>query len=72
MYIYTWGFLGGTVVESLPAMQETQEMQIQPLCQEDTLEGEMATHTSILTWRIPWLEEPGELQCMGSQRIRHA
>ena len=42
-------------------MQETQEMQVQSLGQENALEEDMATHSSILTWRIPWTEEPGEL-----------
>ena len=55
-------------VKSLPAMQETQ---VQFLDQEDPLEKEMATHSSILAWRIPWTEEPGGLQSMGSQRVRH-
>ena len=44
-----------------------QEMQVQSLGQEDTLEEEMATHSSILTWEIPWTEEPGGLQFVGSQ-----
>ena len=48
-------------------MQETQEMQVQSLGQEDALEEEMAIHSSILAWRIPWSEEPGGLQSMGSQ-----
>ena len=48
-----------------------QEMHVQSLGQEDPLEKEMATHSSILAWRIPWTEEPGELQSMGSQRVRH-
>ena len=50
-----------------PAMQDTQEMQVQSLGQEDPLEKEMATHSSILAWEIPWTEEPGGLQFMGSQ-----
>ena len=41
------------------------------LSQEDPLEKEMATHSSTLTWKIPWTEEPGRLQSMGSQRVRH-
>ena len=45
--------------------------QVQSLGQEDPLEEGMATHSSILAWRIPWTEEPGGLQFMGSQRIRH-
>ena len=52
-------------------MQETQEMQVQSLGWEDPLEKEMATHSSILAWKIPWTEEPGGLQSMGSQRVRH-
>ena len=51
-------------VKNLPAMQETQ---VQFLGREDPLEKEMATHSSILTWRIPWTEEPGRLQSMGLQ-----
>ena len=63
-----WGFSGGSVVKGLPAVQKKQEMQVQSLHQEDSLEEEMATHTSILAWRISWAEEPGRLQSMGSQR----
>ena len=48
-----------------------QEMQIQSLGQKDPLEKEKATHSSILAWEIPWTEEPGGLQSMGSQRVRH-
>ena len=53
-------------VKNLSAMQETW---IQSLGQEDPLEKGMATHSSILAWRIPWTEEPGGLQSMGSQRV---
>ena len=52
-------------------MQETQETRVQSLGQEDPLEEEMATHSSILAWRIPWTEEPGGLQSMGFQRVEH-
>ena len=52
-------------------MQKTQEMQVQSLDQEDPLEKEMATHSSILPWEIPWTREPGRSQSMGSQRIGH-
>ena len=48
-----------------------QETQVQSLGWEDPLEKEMATHSSILAWRIPWSEEPGGLQSMGSQRVRY-
>ena len=51
-------------------MQETQEMHVQSLVWEDPLEKEMGTHSSLLAWEIPWTEEPGELQSMGSQRVR--
>ena len=55
----------------MPAMQETQEMCIQSLDQEYPLEKEMATHSSILAWEIPWTEEPGGLYSMGFQRVIH-
>ena len=54
-------------VRNLPAMQKTW---VQSLGQEDPLEKGMATHSSILTWEIPWTEEPGGLQSMGMQRVR--
>ena len=54
--------------KNLPAVQEAW---VQSLGQENPLEKEMATHSSILTWRIPWTEEPGGLQSMGSQKARH-
>ena len=47
-----------------------QKMRVRSLGQDDPLEGEMATHSSILVWRIPWTEEPGGLQSMGSQKVR--
>ena len=55
-------------IKHLPAMRETR---IQSLGQKDLLEKEMATHSSILAWKIPWMEEPGRLQSMGSQRVGH-
>ena len=55
-------------IKLLPAMQETQ---VQSLGWENPLEKEMATHSSILAWEIPWTEKPGRLQSMGSQRVRH-
>ena len=58
------------LVKNPPAMQETQETWIQSLGQEDPLEEEMATHSSILAWEIPRAEEPGGLQSMRSQRVR--
>ena len=56
------------MVKNLPAMQETQ---VQALGQEDPLEREMASHSSILAWRIPRTVEPGGLQSMGLQRVKH-
>ena len=53
-------------------MQEMQETWIQPLGREDPLEEEMATHSSILAWTVPWTEEPDGLRSMGSQGIRHS
>ena len=55
-------------VKYLPTMRETQ---VRSLGREGPLEKEMATHSSILAWRIPWTEEPGRLQSMGSKRVRH-
>ena len=55
-------------VKCLPTMWETW---VQALGQEDLLEKEMATHSSILAWKIPWMEAPGRLQFMGSQRVGH-
>ena len=59
------GFPGGSVVKNLPAMQETQETWVQSLGWEVPLEEGMATHSTVLAWRIPWTEEPGGLQSMG-------
>ena len=59
------------IVKNLPAMQETQEMPFRSLGREKPLEKGMATHSSILAWRIPWTEEAGVLQSMGSQRVSH-
>ena len=56
------------MVKNLPAMQETR---VQSLGQEDPLKEEMATHSSVLAWEIPWTEEPGGLQPMGLQRVGH-
>ena len=60
--------LGAQMVKNLPAMQETEG---QSLGQEDAPEEGMATHSTLLAWRIPWTEEPGGLQSTGSQTVRH-
>ena len=65
---YSWASLVAQMVENLPAMRETW---VQSKGWEDPLEEGMATHSSILAWRIPWTEEPGELQCLWSQRVGH-
>ena len=56
------------MVKHLPAMRETR---VRSLGWEDALEKEMATHSSTLAWKIPWTEEPGRLQSMGSQGVGH-
>ena len=56
------------IVKRLLTMWETR---VQSLGREDLLEKEMVTHSSILAWKVPWMEEPGRLQSMGSQRVRH-
>ena len=64
------GFPGGSVSKNLPAMQETTcSARGQGWIPEDPLGKEMATHSSILAWEIPWTEEPGRLQCMGWQEL---
>jgi len=62
------GFPGGSVVKNLPANAGNT---VRSLGQKDHLEKEMATHSSILAWEIPWTEKPGGLQSVGSQRVRH-
>ena len=66
--ITNWTSLVAQTVKRLPTMRETW---VQSLGREDLLEKEMATHSSILAGRIPWMEEPGGLQFMGSQRVGH-
>ena len=68
MVIRIWASLVVQLVKNLPVMQETQ---VQFLGQENPLEKEMTIHSSILTWEIPWTEEPGRLQSMGLQRVGH-
>ena len=66
--VYVSGFPGdGSVVKNPPATQQPQEMQFRSLGQEEPLEKGIATHSSILAWRIPWTEEPGGLQSIGLQ-----
>ena len=70
--LLSWASQMAQWVENLLAEQETQEMRVQSLGQEDPLEEEMVTHSSILAWEIPWTEEPSGLQSTGSQsQTRH-
>ena len=66
--LHLWASLVAQMVKCLPAVRETR---VQSLGWEDPLEKEMATHSSTLPWKIPWTEEAGGLQSMGSQRVRH-
>ena len=68
MPLFQGASLVAQMVKNLPAMQETW---VQSLGREDPLEKDMATHSSILAWEIPWAEETGRLQSMGSQRVKH-
>ena len=65
---YSWVSLVAQMVKNPPAVWD---IWVQPLGWEDPLEEEMATHSGILAWRIPWTEEPGGLLSTGSQRVRH-
>ena len=68
LFHLVWTYLVAQTVKRLPTMRETW---VQSLGWEDLLEKEMATHSSILAWKIPWMEEPSRLQSMGSQRVGH-
>ena len=68
LLFWMWASLMAQTVRNPPAMQA---IGVQSLSQEDCLEKGMATHSSILAWRIPWIVEPDALQSMGSQRVRH-
>ena len=65
------GFPSSSAVKNLPEVQDMQKMCVRSLGQEDPREKEMATHSNILAGKIPWTGEPGGLQSMGSQRVRH-
>ena len=66
--LFLFPSLVAQTVKCLPTMRE---IQVQSLGREDPLEKELATHSRTLAWKIPWMEEPGGLQSMGSQRVRH-
>ena len=67
----TLAYLASLVTQTVKTLPAVWETQVQSLGQEDPLEEEMTTHSSILAWRIPWTEEPGELQSMGVPRVGH-
>ena len=66
-----WKIVASLVAQTVKCLPAVQETWVQSLGWEDSLEKEMATHSSTLAWKIPWTEEPGRLQSMGSQRVRH-
>ena len=66
------GFPCGSVVKNPTATQKIQKMHFRSLGQEDPLESEIVNHSSILAWRIPWTQEPGRIQSIGSQRVGHS
>ena len=68
IFCSSWASLVAPMIKNLPSIQETW---VRSLGQKDPLEKGMATYSSILSWRIPWTEEPGRLQSRGSQRIGH-
>ena len=70
-YISTYMWASSPVAQMVKNLPVVWETQVQSLSQEDPLEKGMATHSSILAWRIPWTEKPGGLQSMGSQRVGH-
>ena len=67
----TKGFPGALVVKNPPADAGDTEIRVQSLGRDDPPEEEMATHSSVLAWKMPWTEEPGGLQAVGSQRVGH-
>ena len=70
-YIWKKTFMTFLVVQTVKRLPTMQETQVQSLSRKDLLEKKMATNSSILAWKIPWMEEPGRLQSMGSQRVGH-
>ena len=71
MLIFSQDFSNGSAIKNPPAVQETKESWVPSLVREDPLEEKMATHSSILAWKILWTEEPGGLQSIELQRVRH-
>ena len=71
MLIFSQDFSNGSAIKNPPAVQETKESWVPSLVREDPLEEKMATHSSILAWKILWTEEPGGLQSIELQRVGH-
>ena len=71
MLIFSQDFSNGSAIKNPPAVQEMKESWVPSLVQEDPLEEEIATHCSILAWKILWTEEPGGLQSIELQRVGH-
>ena len=71
MFHLTKLFLHKLVAQTVKRLSTMRETWVRSLGQEDPLEKEMAIHSSTLAWKMPWMEEPGRLQSMGSQRVRH-
>jgi len=71
MLIFSQDFSNGSAIKNPPAVQETKESWVPSLVREDPLEEEIATHSSILAWKILWTEEPGGLQSIELQRVGH-
>ena len=71
VFTVTYDRRASLVAQRVKQLSEMQETWVQSLGQEDSLEKEMATHSSTLAWKIPWMEEPGALQSIGSQRVGH-
>ena len=71
LWAAVYGVAASLVAQRLNRLPGMQETRVRSLSQEDPLEKEMKTHSSVLAWRIPWAEEPGGLQSVGLQRVRH-
>ena len=71
MHTSSWGAWTSLVAQMVKRLSTMQETGVRPLGWEDPLEKEMAIHSRTIAWKIPWTEEPGGLQSMGSQRVRH-
>ena len=71
VFVCVYMYLASPVAQTVKCLSAVQETRVQSLDREDPLEKEMVTHSSILSWEIPWTEKPGKLQSTGSQRVGH-